>query len=279
MAAKTWEQETAIINSQWQLKLVVTYDDSISVASQNVTLQLWFRNIKYNERRYQHHWSIDYSVDGGTSKGTGLILLPSSVNSSGYTTLTKNRYYSFGPAKTFSIKNDGLKHSFKVAFTCLGTSPGSGTITLTRTMPAYYIAPGIPTDLEAVFNEDTREITYTWKSGGKTVAYTLYRNYRDASGEYLRTGALESYFNALTITDVVPEGTVRVEWELVAHSPSNHTIASGARGLTIDDASKVWIKINGAWVKATPYVKVNGVWKKVTRVYTKVKDAWKRTTS
>lgn len=279
MAVKTWEQASAIINSQWQLKLVATYDDSITVASQNVTLQLWFRNVELNERRYQHHWTIDYSVDGGEPKSTGQILLPSSVNSYGFTTLTKNKYYAFGPAKTFSVKNDGNKHSFKVAFKCLGTSPRDGTISFTKTMPAYYIVPGIPTNLNAVFNEDTREITYTWKSGGNTAAYTLYRNYKDASGQYSVTGVLDREFDALTKTDTVPEGTVKVEWELVAHSLSNHTVASGARSLTIDDASKVWIKVDGAWVKATPYVKVNGEWKKVTKVYTKVKDAWERTTS
>lgn len=43
----------------------------------------------------------------------------------------------------------------------------------------------------------------------------------------------------------------------------------------IDDTLKTWIKVNGDWMKATPYIKVNSVWKEAI-AWVNVSGTWKQ---
>lgn len=249
-------------------------------------------------KRYQHTWKVRYYQDG-VLKATETLNLPdntseSGVTSRGYLNMVANKWYQWGPSKTFTVDKINAKRvGFTITLECVDTVPWND-LTVVNYNPAhqytdlvaYYIDPTYPTGLSASFDEDTRIISYTWATAHCDYVQ-LYRSLYDENDSLIKEGYVnvsgrtnnKLYNTDLPIKETLTEDVAKVIYKVYNVSVSGHYKWTLGLPVTIDTYSKVLIKVNGNWKKAVPWVKINGVWKKVTKTYVKVGSNWKRTIS
>lgn len=90
------------------------------------------------------------------------------------------------------------------------------------------------------------------------------------------------YFNNnlnLNITGLTPNTTYKMSVRVYDRNYNlllNGKNAEAGTFTTLSDQQKVWMKINGEWIKVKLWIKINGEWKKVKNLYIKINGEWKK---
>lgn len=268
---------------------VANNDNSSKKATVTLKPLLWF---SYGTSRRRHNWVIRFYKNDILLKEVQAVLHDITLYTSDPYSFKADTYYSWGPSYTLEVdKVVEHKDTFKVVIECLATTPwclpaASASVTFVK----YVEKPAGPANMEALFDENTRTITYTWGEASSCLYTTLYRQFYNEKNELI----FEGYFTApgrnnnklynRDITDgltkeVLPDDVAKVMWYMTNFSVTEDYTHSEYHTKLIDTYSKAYIKVGNVYKKAIPWVKVDGEWKKCTKVYTKVNGAWKRTTS
>lgn len=248
----------------------------------------YVRNIVYDEVRYRHTWVVYFAVDFKMIHASK-ELLPYTTGTS--VTMYKNVWTPWGTPYSVTIPNDGQPHYVGIRLECANTTPWYGPLKdylyFEIQTNKYTVTPAVPKNTSTVFDENTRELTYHWDDADcKHVL--LYRNWFDENDNVIKSGfftigdrseLLNSDIHDGLVTETIPENIVKITYEVINVSITDHTSTSGTLIADVPTDCKVWIKLpDGSWKKATPWIKLpDGSWKKVTKVYTKVDSVWKRT--
>lgn len=265
-------------------------------------------------KRYQHHWHVHFAIDS-VYKWTDSYVeqngahsrLPNNdsapgvdVEGTGYLTMIKNTWYKWGSPFTWTFNNDGAKHNCGICLYCIGTQPKNCPSYLNGserylwaefTLAKYTEAAPSPRDVKAIFDPKTRQLSYSWNTDavpGTTWQWVkVYRNWHTKSGtmpvqDWFRINGSEFLINQHLkdgkVKETIPKDIVYVTYRVYNYSYTGHYTDSGHKqtNTPVTD-SKVWVKVNNAWKKATPWVKVGNIWKKATKVYVKTSSGWKTT--
>lgn len=252
--------------------------------------------------RMQHNWHIRFLMDGKviatkSYTGTGKNALPNDtaqkgVVSAGKLTMKKGVDYQWGDAYTFkNIKLDGKKHTFGVRLECIGTTPRycpsqTGYVSMTVSFVTPTVTPTTPTNVQHSFNEATRTLTYSWDAVDTTkCAYIqIERSWYDENlnligdknGFVGTDGKISN--TAASYEEIIAEGVAQIQYKVYTVSTTNTSANSDLMVVDLPTNDKVWVQVNGTWIKAIPWVKVDDKWKKANKSYVKTADGWKRTT-
>lgn len=298
MAIKEWYQEGTVSaeSKNFRVRVHVLVDDNINNKEQNIVLSMQCAH-KSGVKRYRHSWTVKYFIDGTLIHTDKEVQLPnnnaaSDVISKGYLQMAANKWYTWGSKITRKLANNGSKHTFKVEFTCNETSPRSGKAEMSRTMPNSKVTPAAPKPKTAVFDEETRTITYDWEVASPCQYICIHRIMYSAEGVVVVNDWLKDKVdgtknrvlynrdrNTDTVREDIPENVVKVDWYMRNFSETHHWVDGNTLTTETDSFSKVWIKDGESWKKAIPWVKVEGTWKKVSKTYVKDGSEWKRTKS
>ena len=285
--------------SSYEVGLVVTYKNN-DTSHKNTTVTITpYLKCTQAVKRMQHHWDVLFAIDSrwqATDKynSTGANALPNDtaapgVVAAGYLQMKANVWYQWGSARSFNIANDGKTHNFGVYLRCTETvpkyCPAKDTyVTTSKTLAEYGVIPTAATIVNTVFNEDTREVTYTWKPNANTTYVNVWYNLFDESGKQLDEGWVKQNVPTTTtyLVQSIPETINGVpvysgDWCVQSYSSTGDSVVSSYGTYNASSFTKVWIKVNGVWKKAALWIKVDGVWKKCKKIYTKVNGTWERT--
>ena len=291
--------KTSSTNYEVRLKVTLVGDDAKNEKCKAILTPQLCR-VGAGATRYQHRWDVFVKADGkeitrGYRGGSGYEALPNrtsgtNVESAGHMYMKAGTWYDWGESYEFEIANDGKAHRFEMRMECIDTiprtCPQSGYVVKDISTPQYLVELSKPELLTPVFNENTRALTYSWKpvDTAKCKYIKLYRNWfgEDISAtpiksSYVTIGTSNELPDTTTsFTETIPEGVVRVSYEVIVYSNSEDQFKSNDE-FPIASDDKVWVYVNNKWVKAIPWVKVDGAWKKVTKTYVNINGTWKRT--
>ena len=287
-------------STNYEVRLIVTLINSdANNAKCKAILTPQLRRVGAGATRYQHRWNVFFKADAlenirSYKGGAGYEALPNrlsgtNVESAGNMYMTAGTWYTWGESYEFEIDNDGKTHSFGIRMECVDTiprtCPQAGYATINLTTAKYKVAAPTPVLKTPVFNEDTRELTYSWNAVDTTKCdyIQLHRDWFNADGNLIAgksgyVGTNDKLLDTTTsFTEKLSEEVASVSYRLYIVSTSGDVAKSGDKEFTVATDDKVWVYINNKWVKAIPWVKVDGVWKKVTKTYVNINGTWKRT--
>ena len=307
------ELETSSDNYKIGIDLTFINNDT-SHKQCTVTIQPLLKYVgPYNSiTRYQHHWHVHFAVDSVYKHTDSYVeqdnkhsRLPNNdtapgVESAGYLTMVKGTWYKWGTPYTYILNNDDAKHNCGVCLYCIGTQPqncpsylnGSERYLWAEFTLPRYTEPAPPVrDAAAVFNPKTRQVSYSWNTDavpGTTWLYVkVWSNWWTKDGQLKKSDWVyvnenEHLINQQLfdgkIKETIPKEIDHIVYQITNVSYTWDTTLSDVKQIsTAVTDSKVWVKVNNAWKKATPWVKVGNIWKKATKVYVKTSGGWKTT--
>ena len=213
------------------------------------------------------------------------------ANISGSASFTSGDFsYSLGPgdslnfiSHTFTVahNSDGTKSvSFTVHYGPTGTStfPGNQSVSVGLTLariPKQPSQPGKPTFSNVLPTSLTVKWTASGDNGGKAItSYTL-RRYTGSSP----TGShVDSSANSLSrnVTGLTPGTTYTFTVLAFNGSADNGGFSDPSTPSAIQMLAGVWLRVNGAWKIAIPYIRSGGAWK-MAIPYVRSGGSWKQT--
>lgn len=299
----------ATSSGDYEVGIALTFEQNSS-AYQNTIVHIQpLLKRKKSVTRYQHSWYVHFAVDNKPVVtvpylgSTGDNALPNNtakdnVVGSGRLYMEANTWYKWGNAHSTVIPNDGNTHNVGINMNCIETipryCPAEGQYLWAYfSTPRYNVPAPKPKGVYTTFDPNTRELKYYWDTAD-CAFILLWRNWHTVEGTIIQGGYVsvngtgKIYNVDCPYKEVLPDNISYVTYEMVNFSSTNDSSTTGGLRATWRDANgniqntfptdcKVWVNVNGTWVKAVPWVKTSEGWKKASKTYVKVNGAWQRT--
>ena len=221
----------------------------------------------------KRNYNIDGSISGDANYSTHGL----------YSGLDVGKTFTF-VQRTFTLWHGPLGNrtaNFTVSYAgILGVDSRFPQAQITNTLvldriPLDATKPGQP----QFSNEKPTSLTVTWDApvddGGSPVVDYVLRRYNGTSA----TGThIDNSGNSLTrnLTGLSPGATYTFTVVALNGSAIDHGVSPPSDPNTITTVAGSWIRVNGKWVKAIPYVRKLGVWKQAIP-YVRSGGTWKKT--
>lgn len=139
-----------------------------------------------------------------------------------------------------------------------------GTLTLPKIQRYFSKTPKI-----SIKNTTTTTITFKWETS-ETCNWVRY--HLDGSSDWVDVFSDSATSGEFTVSGLKPNETHTIYAEC-RRADSGLWSNSNTSSFTMSDKT-IRLKVNGAYMGATPYIKVNGTWRKAT-TYLKINESWK----
>lgn len=268
-------------SSNYEQRYKVTYVGGTTTSSktQEIIIQPQVRKTDSTYKRMLHQWFVYIKVGNTVVVNTTINNMPTQYVGPGYVNMQKNVWYDWGKSYKCTITNAGNNITITGMMYCVTTVPRDSKVysNKTITLPRHTITPGIPQNPTSSFNTTSRIITYSWGNGGNTAYYKVYTSHYNEAGELIRQGYIGNNITTTSVSEIVSDQTTSITWKVTAYSSTGDKRDAAEKQVTVDAYHKVYVKVDGIWKKAIPWVKVDNTWKKCNKAYVKVDNTWKLT--